>query len=443
MTRRIRPKSDFALAQRVEQLWERFDYPEIDANVPFELAGGGSGMASYFVAGSNASENEQNAADALGTGEPNGDEIAISKGIEYMKQAGSVGGTLWLAGDFTVRVDGTLFDLASGAGTVNIVGLGNNSKTSIGVDASSSGGILFDASNNAFRNIQFFGGGEDVEAIRVNSGSSELWVIDCGFSNFDPSTTAAVEVRSAQGVWIERCSFSSSANRDILINAGAHGSRIANCRFTDTGGPPIRFRGGKVTVVDCYSTTQLVDADGGGVTDELHLVRNTTQESGSGTGAPAIDLDFSGSIIEKLSIVDNNLHNPLGVGIYLQGQDHFRIAGNTIEDAREHGIHLVNCDDGFVQANQIIDPGQQTANTYDGIILAGDTNAVDIRDNAVYIVTASQARHGINVSAATCDDNSYLGNRVTGTPGTSDYNDSGTGTVNAWPGSAAPVGDNL
>ncbi len=121
------------------------------------------------------------------------------------------------------------------------------------------------------------------------------------------------------------------------------------------------------------------------------------------------------------------------------------IAHNSL-DVQQHGISLTDTSRCLITGNLIVEPSEATDNTYDGIILAGNSDLNEIRDNKITgRSVANQPRYGINISAATCDDNSYLGNRTgpAADYGTGAYNDAGTGTINTWPGAAAPQGDNL
>ncbi len=111
-----------------------------------------------------------------------------------------------------------------------------------------------------------------------------------------------------------------------------------------------------------------------------------------------------------------------------------------------HGIQLTNTNDSLVSDNFIKEPGQDIDATFDGIILDGNSDRNDIRDNKIIGKAAANGpRWGINISAATCNDNSYLGNQTGPVAGYSSgsYNDAGTDTVNTWPGGTASQGDNL
>lgn len=160
-----------------------------------------------------------------------------------------------------------------------------------------------------------------------------------------------------------------------------------------------------------------------------------------------MDLTF-GITAENINITGNHLN---GGGIKVTGKTHVTITGNTIRRPTEHGIILTDCNECLVQGNMITGASWSAADTYDGIHVAGDSNRNDIWQNRIAPDSGSQARWAINIAEATCDDNSYLGNRsgpstdygrnagATTTP----YNDAGTGTITTWPAAAAPQGDNL
>ena len=177
-----------------------------------------------------------------------------------------------------------------------------------------------------------------------------------------------------------------------------------------------------------------------------------------------VEINTSGT---DILIVGNNIPNIGWEAVYLDGVSHARVEGNTfgfttdqaiyldgctdvavadntINEAGGHGIRLTDSTDCLVDGNKIYWPGVDTNNTYDGVLLDGNSDDNDIWDNKITAATSTpQPRYGINISASTCNTNSYLGNRVSGTYATAAYRDAGTGTINVWPGAAAPQGDNL
>lgn len=107
-------------------------------------------------------------------------------------------------------------------------------------------------------------------------------------------------------------------------------------------------------------------------------------------------------------------------------------AENQVRNAFEHGLELSDCQAVRVAGNVVWEPGWDTANTFDGIILTGDTDGCLVSGNLVVPASAS-TRYGINVSVSTCDDNVIDGNFLgeTAAYGTGSFNDAGTGTITA------------
>ena len=110
------------------------------------------------------------------------------------------------------------------------------------------------------------------------------------------------------------------------------------------------------------------------------------------------------------------------------------VAGNVMVSPAGHGVEVAGSSDVTVQSNVIDEPGHATDDTFDGVILSGDANRNLVAGNRVIPSPAPNAtRYGINVSAATCDDNVIDGNFLgdASTYGTASYNNAGTGTITA------------
>ena len=132
----------------------------------------------------------------------------------------------------------------------------------------------------------------------------------------------------------------------------------------------------------------------------------------------------------RVSITGNDFESP-ETGVLLDGAATVSIVGNIITDALQHGISLDDTDDCVVNANLIVEPGQNTANTYDGILLLGDSDRNMVHGNKVIPGSSTSTRYGVNISVSTCDTNVVADNMLipSGTFGTGSFNDAGTGTV--------------
>lgn len=173
--------------------------------------------------------------------------------------------------------------------------------------------------------------------------------------------------------------------------------------------------------------------DGGAVT-QATVIGNMIIDSTD----TAIVLDT----VEDAVVNGNRIHSTsLATAVLLDGCNKIVVVGNGILESDFHGVSLVDSSDCLIEANHITDPSLDATNTYDGINLAGDSD-----DNTLFgnvILTTGDARYGINIGAGTCNTNAYIGNRALGSFGTGAYGNSGTGTVNTWPGAGGAQGDNL
>lgn len=162
--------------------------------------------------------------------------------------------------------------------------------------------------------------------------------------------------------------------------------------------------------------------------------------------AVVIDGTAASILARGFTLVNNTIDatNANGVnilGAYLHG----KVDGNKITRIREHGISIDGLSESTIDGNLVAwtDNLSGTA-SWDGIILAGDSDRNRVTDNTVVAEIPAggpAARYGINISAATVNDTLVAGNFVyvaanlTGGA----YNDAGTGTMNTWAGA---FGDN-
>jgi parallel beta-helix repeat protein len=154
------------------------------------------------------------------------------------------------------------------------------------------------------------------------------------------------------------------------------------------------------------------------------------------------DVSFgSGSTFSKL--VGNIIRDPGRVNL-VSALD-CTIDSNTLIYPGEHGIRLSASKDCLIVGNKIYGPGQNSANTYDGVFLEGDSDRNQITANKIVSDPLGfvAARYAVNISAAACNDSIVVNNDfgVTADYGTGAYNNAGTGTRNTFPGGA--VGDNF
>jgi nitrous oxidase accessory protein NosD len=142
--------------------------------------------------------------------------------------------------------------------------------------------------------------------------------------------------------------------------------------------------------------------------------------------------------------VGNRLISGSGVGLSLELAPSSIVDGNFISSG-QHGI-VVDVSSSASITNNLIGPfGTATTNTYDGIILSGDSNRNLVQGNHLVPQAAGNVpRYGVNVSAAACDDTIVVGNDFgpAANYGTDALNDAGTGTILTYPNDAT-YGDNF
>jgi len=223
----------------------------------------------------------------------------------------------------------------------------------------------------------------------------------------------AVDATGANFFVMERIRIASDIFDGVI--ATGRDVHITNC-FMQCSGDGVKFEGDRTTITDCTinADTPIVITSAAGTCDQWKITNNR----------------LSGSI-GGMTVADG-----------LNGT----IAFNTMS-AQQHGISLVDSSRCLILGNHVIQPGAGLNNTYDGIILSGNSDFNDIRNNKIQgRAVTNKPRYAINISVATCDSNSYLGNRsgpASDYGAANPYNDAGVGTVNTWPGAAAPQGDNL
>jgi hypothetical protein len=231
------------------------------------------------------------------------------------------------------------------------------------------------------------------------------------------------------------------AGGGILFEAG-DGSSIEQCHVEDSKGYGILVSGatGQVAVVgntmrgtstDVLVAGLIVDGDGAAARD-ITVAGNSIE--GGVDGVQLLD-------VANVAMSGNTV-KAFRTGIAMSGVDGSTVTGNTVAgfsglsgfELTQHGIEVAACSDNVIAGNLIDQPGQGTDDTYDGIILSGDSDRNLVQGNRVIPSAAANAtRYGVNVSASTCNDNVVDGNFLgdASVYGTGSYNDAGTGTITA------------
>jgi hypothetical protein len=217
-----------------------------------------------------------------------------------------------------------------------------------------------------------------------------------------------------------------------------------------------------VDVVYISSGHAIIDTNDGEIS-YLKVIGNTVSDGGGnsflriGSGQVTVLGNTCAAGVDDGILVPSGLGTPgtiiagnsiicAGVGISSGGLwEEAHISDNFI-DAGEHGMDLADLSRGHIYGNTIYRPGLNTDNTFDGIRLSGASGDESyIHGNRLIVFSFGNApRYGVNVSAATCENNIIVGNDL-GDPadyGTDALNDAGTGTILTYPNDAT-YGDNF
>lgn len=144
-------------------------------------------------------------------------------------------------------------------------------------------------------------------------------------------------------------------------------------------------------------------------------------------GARGVDLrtNCERNIISNNIISENR--NYAGIGL-TTGCNENVIVGNTIYLNQYYGIRVYASLRNIIQGNKILDNGQKTTNTYDGILLDGTSTHNTIIGNTIRSTAAPLHRYCIGEDAAADNNNVIKNNRMAG-PGTAHLYISGAQTI--------------
>ncbi len=201
---------------------------------------------------------------------------------------------------------------------------------------------------------------------------------------------------------------------------------IEYCAIEPLNGHGIDMQEGDVTIRN--NRISVGGAGHGIFSDGLAGERHVVIDGNLLLGATGYGIRFDGAGVPlRATIVNNNFDCGTGGGIYLDDASDSMVANNLIRSAGStlHGVRLTDASGVVIANNRIVD--SVGSNTNDGIFLDGNSDNNLITGNK--IDGDASLRYGINVSAAACDDNAVSGNYLSGTFGTAEFNDAGTGTL--------------
>lgn len=433
-------EGEAAAFELVRRLWRRYKRPEIPRRRGSLGGGAAGGVPTVMVAAVDSRERIINSADVQATG--NGDESAIQAAIDEVQEVGGgrvvlAEGTFSLSGGFTVPSGVELYGMGQGTILEFVGPTGTTIITAVGGNHFAMFTLLFSSANEI--------------GIAVNGDA--VTIDQVTFSDFGGLSATAVQVAGDQ------CSVT-----NCLAEVGTFVS--ATARFRDVTVANNRVTTGQVLMDDSesWNVSDNVFGDGNIIGEDglntiiAHNIINSAIPHASDiifgfTGA-AENCIIDGNSVQDAggggikigagsvsTIIRGNQISISNLGIEAFGSNCL-IIGNLLWFSGEHGIKATDCLDGHIAQNIIHGPGQNAGNTYDGIILTGNSDRNSIDGNHIRVAGfGGPARYGINISAATCNDNAVGENFYffAADFGTAEFNDAGTGTQLPGSGSTDPT----
>lgn len=256
-----------------------------------------------------------------------------------------------------------------------------------------------------------------------------IFLAEIQFANLLASNAEAIlQVNTNRNFYAERCTFLSSglgvgsgvlefnaqgnvALRDCIIGACVGGAAAAPGTFFDSV-----LSGGIHTIIGNTFTCCTIDMN--------NMFQGTMIKDNF------INLPGGGPVVANRGAI-NLVHPGTNVAI-----SNWQVCGNNIANVAGHGIYIDGAANpsGFfawalVHDNLIYGYGGSGVSQFDGIFLTGNVDEISIQGNKCGGVVGPGARHGINISAATCNDNLVTNNDLFVSGVGASINDAGTATI--------------
>jgi len=266
---------------------------------------------------------------------------------------------------------------------------------------------------------------------------------------FDQLTNGGgcVDIVGGQGSSIKNCQFENSDSTGFMVRHSAGGHLTIQGNFFDGNGDGITSSGNggrliNITNNDFLATNRCIYFPAADIYS-MHIIGNNFNSSedwgvyiDASNGVIIANNDFASCgqtsngalwLNTALGTITGNKFDSTrnGPDVHINASRDVTVVGNTSETAFKDGL-LLDASSTCVVADNVWQlDGHDTPNTYDGIRLSGNSDSNHISGN---ILTGTDSRYGINVSANTCDNNLVENNYLSGTFSTAEYNDAGTGT---------------
>ncbi|MDP9144497.1 MAG: right-handed parallel beta-helix repeat-containing protein, partial [Actinomycetota bacterium] len=459
--------NEAALAQGLRTLYRIFNRPapSIPAGKTNPMLVGEGSTPTVVVAAANSTPGSKGGAQfhCLGTD----DHKVIQQAMTWL--AGQGGGRLVMCeGDYnlggTIVITGHVWIEGMGRGSTVLKMQASANANGIHISAGPAGGCRVTINHltlDGTRATNTTGNG-----IFSPQGSEvNLNLVDCDVAEW---TDRGIHMERTGGVSrITQCRVYN--NDDFGVYVLGEGYHFVTDSLIHNNGGGVYVTGASAIVSGCRIFSNAIDGINhqGNSAGPYHVIVGNKVHDNGGGGIYLANTAFGGLNV----IASNNVHDNVSNGIQVAGSDgHIAVTGNISWANDGAGIYMgisgQTVIGGVISGNQVgyngtwgivldqvhrclVTGNHVTSNskltniTYDGIVVAVNSDDNFITANKVYDTAGGNGqRYGINVRDANCDNNVYVGNDARGSGRTADYNDAGTGSINAYAGGAGP-GDNF
>ena len=275
-------------------------------------------------------------------------------------------------------------------------------------------------------------------------------------------TSALIEIGASAEVLVDRCwvyQFGSTAAACVeLVGNSAKVEIIGSDVESTSNALKLGSHTGlSIVARHSYLNSSVAAAiSGTSISSGADLLFDDCWIDGGGTDGLRIDGDTGSTPMPTVRLWDCRVESDAGEAVYLTDIARLEVRGGRYEAvggslfrlsnvdegiinsptsaySDRHGIWLLDCEDILIDAPQFDGYGQQTDNTYSGIILDGDTNRCTVVNPKLRSQATNKALYGVRVDDATCDNNTILGGDLVGSSKTvgNEFSDAGTATVSA------------
>lgn len=416
---------DAAVFELVDRLNNKFEYPDELGGGGVGFGGGAGGAPTVVVAASDSTDLSKSKADFVCPGI--NDDETIQAAADLLTNGGRL---VLTEGIFSVAPDSIQL-LAD----THLMGLGAFDATVLAVTGD--GDIVNVATDCVISDIVFDGQlASTVVGIAGNASNVELRSV-----RFNDMTTA-VEVGGDDWRLLSCAAAAFNVVNWLSFTVGHQYFRMTGCmtggRINLNGTETVEIAGNIIASTIALGTT----------TQDVSIVGNTFwQPAGTDdaiiNGTTVTGLVVSGnSVFESFgyeavlltsaseTVISNNVFSGITAGISLTSCSGVVVSGNHLGGdgyLGEYGIILSSSNDCVITGNLILEPGQDTDDTFDGITVGGDRNVV-VGNKITPSAQANGTRYGINVASGS--DNAVYANYLgdSSVYATADSVDSGTNT---------------